>query len=70
MEVRLVTVGEQTWKQVAGRLYIVSGTHTHTRTPPEVRSRRPDSYSLGSTAPAVWQLIFKKRPGFFSFVFT
>lgn len=29
-KVRLVTVCEQTWKQVAGKLYIASGSHTHT----------------------------------------
>lgn len=54
MEVRSVTVDEQTWKQVAGRLYIVSGAHIHTfaRTLPEVSYTRPDCYSLGSLAPA------------------
>lgn len=58
---------EQTWKQVADRIYIYSvrfpytHTHTYTHTPPEVRYTRPDGYSLGSIAPALWQLIFKKR---------
>lgn len=58
-----VTVGEQIWKQEAGRLYVVSGVHidTVTRTPPEVGSTRPDSYSPGSTAPALWQLNLKKE---------
>ena len=45
---RLATVVEQTWRQVAGRLYTVSAARIHTgsymcmRTPPEVRHTGPD----------------------------
>lgn len=72
MEARLVTAGRQTWKQVAGRLNIESGAHVHTvtRTPPEVRSKRPDGYSLGSTELTLWQLSFSKIDQFFLSVFT
>lgn len=40
-------------------------THTLTHTPPEVRSKRPDGYSLGSTALTLWQLSFGKIDQFF-----
>lgn len=72
MEARLVTAGKQTWKQVAGRLIIESGAHVHTltRTPPEVRSKRPDGYSLGSAALTLWQLSFGKIDQFFPSVST
>ena len=30
----------------------------------ELGAQRLGSYSLGSVAPALWQLTFKRRPGF------
>lgn len=54
-----VTVGEQTWQQVAGRLYIASGAHQ--RTEPRILERHLGSGLPGQTvthlaapAPALW----------------